>query len=114
MLCNNSAELYWGRDLWHIHTLLSLDEHSKERIIMKRQRFIEGSQKNDEARDDNENKIFDLYPSDDVCSSTEQLFGTHINSLVFFFFFCSFTIIVIHKFYFNRLQKLIVKFVFYH
>ena len=79
MLCNNSSELYWGRDLWHIHTLLSLDASSKERIIMKRQRFIEGNKNNGE-------KSFESsYPSDDVCNTTtNQLFETHMNSLVIF------------------------------
>ncbi len=78
MLCDTSDQLYWGRDVWHLHTLLSLDEPSKIRIIKKRQRFIEGYMAGVE------NEVSEIYPSDDVCESTEAPFGIHINSLVIF------------------------------
>lgn len=75
LLCHDETQRYWGRDLWHIHTLHSLDEPTKRRIISKRKEFVDGHE--DETS-------FDKFPSDDVCDTSISLFGVHANSLVTF------------------------------
>ena len=79
MLCDDSTQLYWGRDLWHIHTIYSLDEPSKQRIISKRQQFIEEALA---PRHREEQQVANIAPSDDVCETSIGLFGSHLNSLV--------------------------------
>jgi hypothetical protein len=87
MLCEDTTQLYWGRDLWHIHTLLSLDDKDKERIISKRRRFIEeplSSRKSQgkEKKQEQQQQEEDATPPDDVCVTSIGLFGNHPNSLV--------------------------------